>query len=106
MMTVASSSEVKGDSKPLRAPSEYSTPRGYCSSDAERTAPVFVGLIDILTKFGAAKNAEYRFKQTLEIFHTCQIKQSHAMSCVPPEIYGKRMMSFVSANTVVSGEIR
>ena len=101
MMTVASSSEVKGDSKPLRAPSEYSTPRGYCSSDAERTAPVFVGLIDILTKFGAAKNAEYRFKQTLEMFHTCQMKQSHAMSCVPPEIYGKRMMSFISANTIV-----
>jgi 1-phosphatidylinositol-4-phosphate 5-kinase len=48
----------------------------------------FIGIIDMLIEFNAAKNLEYLGK----LFYTC----SHKMSCVPPKMYQERFLGFLN----------
>ena len=51
MMRVASS--AASSEAPLCRPSKFGSLTGHCSGDGGRPRTVFIGLIDILTQFGA-----------------------------------------------------
>lgn len=52
----------------------------------DRTKIYFVGIIDILTHYGARKKLEYNMKSLF---------QGGTVSCVPPQRYGDRFLKYM-----------
>jgi len=55
---------------------------------ADKTKIYLLGVIDILTEYGAKKKLEYRFKRTLF---------GPGVSCVPPNDYSERFKKFINS---------
>ena len=63
---------------------------------ADGTEIYFMGIIDILTNFGAKKWCENKIRSL--------IHNSRTISCLPPHDYGERFYSFMTEKVYLSQE--